>query len=230
MQLPIEWMPAAGEPQQLVLMLHGVGASGAQMASLGQALRGQFPQAALLAPDAPQPFDGGGAGRQWFSVQGIDESNREARLAEALPPLWAWVRAQQQRLGVAPPATCIAGFSQGGILALETAARQDGLAGRVLAFGARFGTLPVQPPQLTTIHLFHGGADAVIPVAHARAAMERLGATGGDATCDIAEGIGHEMHAALLRCALHRLTHHIPARTWREALGAVPHGESTLDH
>jgi phospholipase/carboxylesterase len=229
MQLPIEWLPADGEPQQLVLMLHGVGASGAQMAALGQVLRAQFPQAAFLAPDAPHPFDGGPGGRQWFSVQGIDEGNREARLRDALPPLWDWIRLQQMRLGVSAAATCLAGFSQGGILALETAARQDGLAGRVLAFGARFGTLPAAAPQLTTIHLFHGAADAVIPAAQARAAMQRLGALQGDATCDIAEGVGHEMHPALLRCAIHRLTHHIPARTWREALGAAPREAADLD-
>ncbi len=222
MQLPIEWLPAEGPSRQLVLMLHGSGGSGAQMAALGQVLRAQFPQAALLAPDAPHPFEGGGAGRQWFSVQGIDEQNREARLRDALPALWDWVRLQQMRLGVDAPATCIAGFSQGGILALETAVRQDGLAGRVLAFGARFGALPQAAPQLTTIHLLHGGADEVIPASHARAAMQRLGALQADATCDLAEGVGHEMHPALLECALHRLTHHIPARTWREALGAIP--------
>ncbi len=210
MQLPIEWLPAAGPPEQLILLLHGAGADGVAMAPLAQALRAEFPQAALLAPDAP--------GRHWLA----DAGDPLAALAAALPPLWRWVQQTQQRLGVAPAATAIAGFGQGATLALETAVRHDGLAGRVLAFGGCFAELPAQAPRLTTVHLFHGSADSVIPVAQARVALERFAALQADATMDIGEGIAHELHPALLRCALHRLRNHIPLRTWQAALGAVP--------
>jgi phospholipase/carboxylesterase len=222
MQLPIEWLPAAGAPEQLIVLLHGVGANGAGMAPLAQALRLEFPQAAVLAPDAPQPFDGGGPGRQWFSVSGITEANRLDRVASALPPLHRWLRETQHRLRLPPVTTALVGFSQGAILALETAVREDGLAGRVLAFGGRFAQLPEQAPRHTTVHLFHGGADPVMPAAHARAALERLAALQGDATMDIAEGMGHEVHPALIDRALFRLRNHIPARTWAAALGAAP--------
>lgn len=225
MQLPIEWLPAAGPPEQLMLLLHGVGSSGAAMAPLAQALRAEFPQAALLAPDAPQAFDGAGGaagGRQWFSVQGIDDASRVERVQAALPGLLDWIRQTQQRLGVGTAATAIAGFSQGGILALETALAADGLAGRVLAFGARFATPPQQAPRATTLHLFHGSADAVIPAQHARDALEALAALNGDATMDIAEGVGHVLHPVLAQRAIFRLRNHIPARTWAAAMGAVP--------
>ena len=176
LQLPIEWLPAGGAPEQLLVLLHGVGASGSGMAGFAQMLRNEFPQAAVLAPDAPNPFDGGGLGRQWFSVAGVDEANRPARVAAALPALVDWVKATQRRLGVGPAATALAGFSQGGILALEAAALEDGLAGRVLAFGARYAQLPAAAPRHTTVHLFHGAADPVIAATHARAALEHLGA------------------------------------------------------
>ena len=71
MQLPLEWLPIEGPTEQLIVLLHGMGHNGTSMAPLAQALRAEFPQAALLAPDAPHPFDTGGAGRQWFSVSGI---------------------------------------------------------------------------------------------------------------------------------------------------------------
>lgn len=222
MNLPIEWLPAEGRPEQLILLLHGVGADGRAMAPLAQALRSEFPQAAVLAPDAPHRFDGGGLGRQWFSVMGVTEDNRVERVAGVLPGLVDWIRATQARLGVGPVATAIGGFSQGAILALETAVAHDGLAGRVLAFGGRFARLPAAAPQHTTVHLFHGGADPVIASAHARHAIETLGALQGDATMDIAEGVGHELHPVLLQRALFRLRNHIPARTWAAALGAVP--------
>jgi phospholipase/carboxylesterase len=190
MQIPIEWLPAEGAPEQLIVLLHGVGASAVSMAPLAQALRLEFPQAAVLVPDAPHAFDGSsgssGEGRQWFSVTGITEDNRPARVAAALPPLLAFIHAQQQRLGVGPAATAIGGFSQGAILALQLAVQQDGLAGRVLAFAGRFATLPEAAPRHTTVHLFHGSADPVIPAVHASAALQHLATLQGDATIDIA--------------------------------------------
>ena len=121
-----------------------------------------------------------------------------------------------------PAATAIFGFSQGAIMALELAQVHDGLAGRVLSFSGRYAALPEVAPALTTLHFLHGEADPVIPAQHARAAIERLAELQGDATIDIAEGVGHEINAHLLQCALHRLTSHIPHRTWAEALGAAP--------
>ena len=222
MQVPIEWLPEQQPAPQLMILLHGVGANAAGLQPLARTLRAAFPQAALLAPDAPHPFDGGGAGRQWFSVRGIDEDNRVDRVQAALPALRDWVRATQQRLGVSPQATALVGFSQGAIMALELAQMEDGIAGRVLAFAGRYARLPSVAPALTTLHLLHDAADPVMPAGLAREALQHLGALGGDATLDIAQGIGHELHPALVDSALHRLRSHIPQRTWREALGAAP--------
>jgi phospholipase/carboxylesterase len=222
MQLPIEWLPASGAPEQLILLLHGWGSDAVAMAPLAQALRGAFAQAAVLAPDAPHATPAGTGGRQWYGIRRRDDEAWRARVAAAVPPLQQWVRAQQQRLGVAPAATAIGGFSQGAVLALALALQDDGIAGRVLAFGGGFATPPVVAPRHTTVHLFHGGADTVMPADASRQALQSLGALQGDATLDIAEGIGHEIHPVLMARALHRLTHHIPLRTWQAALGAVP--------
>jgi phospholipase/carboxylesterase len=224
LRLAIESLPAQGVPEQLFVLLHGVGGQGAGLAALAQVLRHQFPKAAILAPDAPHPFDGGvaGTGRQWFSVQGITEDNRPERVAQALQTLLPWLKATQARLGLGPQATALAGFSQGAILAVEAVLAEDGLAGRVAAFSGRLAQLPTRAPRLTTLHWFHGSEDPVIPVQHARAALEHLGVLHGDATLDIAQGLGHEMHPALFDRLIHRLTHHIPQRSWQAAMGAVP--------
>ncbi len=227
MQLPIEWLPAAGAPQQLILLLHGWGSYATHLAPLAQALRQQFPQAAVIAPDSPlqagasiigRPSPGG---RQWYDIEGLNDANWPARVAAALPALHQWVQAQQQRLGVGRAATCLGGFSQGAIVSLALASLDDGLCGRVLAFGGRYAEVPLAAPRHTTIHLFHGGADRVIPAQGSRDALEHLAALQGDATLDIAEGVGHELHPALIDCALHRLTSHIPLRTWQAAMGAA---------
>src|SRR5262249_46530470 len=160
-----------------------------------------FPQAAVMAPDGFDRFDGDPlglmGGRQWFSRQGLTDANRPERVRTALPKLAAFVKGAQQQTGVGPAATALVGFSQGALCALELAQAEDGLAGRVLAFAGRYATLPDHALQHTTLHFFHGAADEVIPATHARAAMQRIAELQGDATIDIAEGMGHELPKAL---------------------------------
>lgn len=219
----IQWRPSAGRAEQLMLLFHGVGDRAEGLAPLAERLRQAFPQAVVMSPDGFAPADGGPHGaRQWFSLQGVTEQNRPERVQAVLPALEAWVRAAQQASGVGPAATALVGFSQGAICALELAQAEDGLAGRVLAFAGRYATLPLHAPRHTTLHLFHGAEDPVIPVRYARVAMQRLAELQGDATIDIAEGVGHALPPALVDCAIHRLRTHIPHRTWAAALGAVP--------
>lgn len=215
----IELLPATGAPTLLFILLHGYGAAPPDLLPLAEVLRAEFPQAAVLLPAgfAPGPFAGG---FEWFSLQGISDANRPARVAAALPALAAYVRAQQARFGIVNPDTALVGFSQGAIMALELSVAHDGLAGRVLAFAGRFATLPDQVPAFTSLHLFHGEADDVVPARHSREAFERLADLQGDVTIDLASGVGHELHPALVARAISRLTTLIPLRTWRRALGA----------
>ncbi len=235
MELPIEWLPAQGQPEQLIVLLHGWASSGADLAPLAQALRAQFPQAAVLAPDGPHPYEKDAATgrstprRQWYSVADISPENWPGRVAACLPALHGWVQAQQQRLGVGTQATCLGGFSQGAILSMALAAQHDGLVGRVLAFAGCFTAPPAAAPVQTTLHLFHGSADNVIPADGSREALAWMAENGGDATIDIAQGVGHELHPALVQCALQRLQSHIPARTWRAALGAAQRLQAAND-
>lgn len=224
LELTHESLPAAGPVEQLVILLHGWASDPQAMLPLAEALRGRFPQAALLAPAGPHAADGGRRGRQWYSIEGLREdggslwAERVEGMAAQLEP---WVRAQQRRLGVGAPATALAGFSQGGIVSLALALAHDGIAGRVLCFGGCLVREPAAAPRRTTLHLFHGSEDRIFAADEQRRTLHQLDALGGDATLDIAEGIGHELHPALIDCALHRLTSHIPQRTWRAALGAV---------
>ena len=223
MHLAIEHLPAQGRPEQLLLLLHGWAQAAQALAPLAEALQREFPKAAIVVPESATPADGGRRGRMWYSIEGLRETPDEwpTRVAAQLDPLQAWVQAQQQRLGVGPAATCLGGFSQGAVLALALVGRHDGLAGRVLAFGGRFVTPPPAAPRFTTLHFFHGQTDEVFPVDAVRSDFEHLGELQGDATIDIADGVGHQLHPALIERALFRLRNHIPLRTWQAALGAA---------
>lgn len=216
----IKRLPAS-KPRQLYILLHGVGGGAATLVPLAHKLQAAYPEAAILIPDAPHPFDRGPTGRQWYSTLGRTEENRIERVAEALPYLYALVRSAQEALGVFPQETALAGFSQGAYMALEYAARYDGGVGRVLAFSGRYAKLPDKAPELTTLHLFHGEDDEVVPIKHAYAAYERLADLQGDVTLDVASMTGHELNGALMDCAIHRLQTCIPLRSWKLALGAA---------
>jgi phospholipase/carboxylesterase len=215
----IEYVPLDGAVRQLFILLHGVGGTPADMRDLAAAVRRAFPQSAIVVPAGFEPYDGPGDGRQWFSTRGIDEDNRQARVARALPPLVEYIRACQRRFHLLQSDTALAGFSQGAIMALEATAAHDGLAGRVLAFSGRYASLPQYAPLYTTIHLLHGAEDGVMPVQHARQAQARLDALHGDSTIDVATRVGHELHPVLIERAMVRLQTCVPLRSWEAALG-----------
>ena len=60
--------PRAGsaDPRQLVVLLHGFGADGRDLVSLGRQWAQLLPDAAIVAPNAPEPCPGTPGGRQWF--------------------------------------------------------------------------------------------------------------------------------------------------------------------
>ena len=58
---------AGGAPQQLIMLLHGVGADGRDLLEMAPHLAEFFPNAAFVAPNAPNRYDQGLSGYQWIS-------------------------------------------------------------------------------------------------------------------------------------------------------------------
>src|ERR1051325_10517867 len=66
--------PANGQAATTaVIVLHGYGANGDDLIGLAPYFAKSLPGAVFYAPNAPQPWEGGGfGGRQWFGLQGYD--------------------------------------------------------------------------------------------------------------------------------------------------------------
>jgi phospholipase/carboxylesterase len=169
-----------------IIFLHGVGSSGAAMRPLANGFG-----APAHFPDGVQPFDMG-AGHQWFSVQGVTEQNRAARVAAALP---AFV----ERLSACGPLqdAVLVGFSQGAIMALHAAATGLPLAG-VIAVAGRLAGPVLARADWPPITLLHGDADPVIPLSLAMATQGWLHEAGSDATLMQVAGLGHTIDARML--------------------------------
>lgn len=196
--------PESGARRLLLLLFHGVGAQPRDLAPLGRALAARHPDAFVASVPGAHPSDFG-TGFQWFSVRGVTEENRPARVAEAAPAFEAAVREWQQRAGLNAAQTTLIGFSQGAIMALESIGRPPPLASRVVAIAGRFAAAPHVPAAGTRLHFVHGSADPVIPSSHSVSAAERLAAAGADVSVDILPGVGHEIDAQVAEAVRRRL-------------------------
>jgi len=205
---------------QLMLLCHGLGADAHDMLPLGKVLAAEFPRACIISLAATEACDFG-SGRQWFSVREMDETQRPARVAAALPAFLAAVAHWQQETGLDVEATALIGFSQGAIMALEAAQQQPVPAGRVVALAGRYARLPERAAAEVTHFFLHGKEDAVIAYGHTVAAAERLRALGGDFTADVLPFVGHEINGEMAALLVERLTGTIPRRTWDAALKAA---------
>lgn len=187
---------------QLVLLFHGVGSSAANLVPLGEAIAQARPDAMVVSVDAPHASTLG-SGREWFSVLGVTEQNRPARIAEAMPLFLQGIARWQQASGIAPADTVLVGFSQGAILALEsTQVQGPDVAGRVIALAGRFAEPVRRAPQALQFHLIHGEADNVVPAQSSVEATRALQARGAHATLDLLPGLGHGIDGRVLRLVL----------------------------
>ena len=217
--LVIQQPPAS--PQQLILLFHGMGSNPRAMRPLGERLALEFPNALVVAPQAPTA-SGNPNGFEWFGVDGITEENRVLRVALAMPAFEACVAHWQRVAGLAAPATALVGFSQGAIMSLESAKRNPPCAGRIVAIGGRFAALPVEMLFDTTVHFLHGKEDAVIPYSNTVLAAHHLRDLGCDITAEVLPFIGHEIHADFIDLVATKLANHIPNRVWAKALEGDP--------
>ena len=214
-----------GPARQLMLLFHGVGSTALDLVPLGRVLAAEFPDAFVVSVAAPAPSSAGG-GREWFPVLGISEENRPERIEAAMPAFLATVAHWQKEAGVDTEAVALIGFSQGGIMALESTHGQPAVAGRVVSIAGRFARLPTEPNPGTTLHLFHGKLDPVIPYGFTVEAAQHLVNIGADVTADVIPHVGHQINDDIAELLIERLRGHLPKRTWEAAMKAARAGEA----
>ncbi|CAH1688154.1 Phospholipase/carboxylesterase [Hyphomicrobiales bacterium] len=180
--------------KSLVILLHGVGARGADLEPLGDALRAYLPSTLFIAPDAPEPFDQGGPIRQWFSVTGVTAANRPQRVEVARAGFDAIIRDAVETQGFRDRLDQVAfvGFSQGAIMALDAVASGRWSVAATVAFAGRLASPPpLSPAGITRALLVHGAADTVIPAWESEEAYARLHQAGADVSLHVLPGVGH---------------------------------------
>ena len=177
----------------IVILLHGVGGGGRDLAPLAADLRDALPQTLFVAPDAPGRFDQG-PGHQWFSVAGITAANRSQRMAGARAGFDQALTEQIGRVGLSGEfgRVALVGFSQGAIMALDGLATGRWPVAGVIAFSGRLATPdPLAPVKGAKALLIHGDVDPVIAANETLDAAARLRRAGVAVEAHVEPGLGH---------------------------------------
>lgn len=175
---------------QLVILLHGIGASGAQLQPLATAWKAQLCHAHFATPSAP--FSNGHRGHLWFKVDGLQLD--PGRIAQAREAFDRQIEEVIARAGFSSDLDRVVfvGVSQGAIIALDAVASGRWRIGAVVAFS---GLLPIKPVRqegdLPPVLLVHGKNDRTIPAIASKAAAEQLRSFGFEVELVIEPEVGH---------------------------------------
>ncbi|NPD23142.1 alpha/beta hydrolase [Corallococcus exiguus] len=192
--------PASGRTKLLLVLLHGVGASADSFMPIARALAPAVPDAEFVVLDGLHPFDGGTQGRQWFSLQGITEQNRPARVRQAGAEVSAWLDGALKERGLGAERVVLLGFSQGAILAQWLALHRQPAPLAVVSLSGRLAVDAPAVPGSTSVPvlLVHGARDPVIPARFSEEAARELEARGARVRLRLFPTLAHGVDAAVL--------------------------------
>jgi phospholipase/carboxylesterase len=176
------------EPQRgTVIWMHGLGASNHDFDSIVPELAAPFLRFVFpAAPVRPVTINGGMRMPAWYDLLSFDDPplrEHEPDVREAEKLIWELVERERTR-GIPPSQVVLAGFSQGGAMALHGGLRApERLAGALVLSG--YLLLPQHFEQERTpasrqlpMLFAHGRYDPVVPHWLGRAAYERLESAG----------------------------------------------------
>jgi phospholipase/carboxylesterase len=207
------WGPASGgRARKLVVLLHGLGADGYDLIDLAPNWGKAVPEAAFVAPHAPEPCDIAPYGRQWFSVGDRTPAHMLAGARVAAQHLGAFLDAETARLGLDPGDVGVMGFSQGAMMALFTGLRRAPQPAVLLAYSGRLigaETLAAEIRGRPPVLLVHGEEDEIVPAAASRDAESALHAAGVPAGAVFRPGLGHGIDEAGMTLGALSLQQHL---------------------
>ncbi len=177
------------EPFATIIWLHGLGADGHDFEPIVPEL--ELPETVPIrfvfphAPERPVTVNAGMVMRAWYDVRGMPGSGEIEldEFFESVDHLNSLIQREMES-GIPSERILLAGFSQGGAIALHTGLTYEKPLAGILALSTYLPTLDTiakethQVNQDISIMMGHGTMDPMIPLAHAirtKQALIRLG-------------------------------------------------------
>jgi phospholipase/carboxylesterase len=172
----------APNPRASVIWLHGLGADGNDFAPLADeielpvAVRYIFPH----APAMPVSINGGYVMRAWYDISDAALRREDEAGVRASQKSVEALLAREKSRGVAAHRIVLAGFSQGGAIALHAGLRQSERLAGIMALSTyvpladKLATEANRANREVPIFMAHGTADPMIPYERATASRDLL--------------------------------------------------------
>lgn len=179
----------APNPTWSILWLHGLGADGSDFVSIvPELLRPRWPALRFVFPHAPvRPvtLNGGMRMRAWYDIRDLELNSRadETGVRESIAQVDELV-ARENESGIASDHIILAGFSQGGAIALTSALRREQAFGGVLALstylplGDSNAREATAAGKRTPVFMGHGTQDPMVRPEWGQASRDALRALG----------------------------------------------------
>lgn len=183
--LPAVEIETSACPTHAIVWLHGLGADGNDFVPLinelellpGQSIRFVFPH----APERPVSINNGYIMRAWYDIYHSDFNDRQDQsgIRDSQQAVDALIEREMQR-GIPSKHILLAGFSQGGAMALHTGLRRSNPLAGIIALSCYLPLAETLAAEVCTanattpLFMAHGVYDPVIPVTHAIASREEL--------------------------------------------------------
>jgi len=182
--LPAIEIETAKNPSRSVIWMHGLGADGSDFVPIvgelglsGAGVRFIFPH----APTRPVTINSGYVMRAWYDIAyedlSLKEDEKGVRASQAA--IEALIERERER-GIAHDSIVLAGFSQGGAIALQTALRYPLTLAGIIALST-YLPLPDRVEaerhaanRSTPIFMAHGTQDPIVALKLAQASCSRL--------------------------------------------------------
>ena len=201
-----------------VILLHGLGADGHDFVPIVGELRLPMPVRFVFphAPERPVTVNAGYVMRAWYDIKSFTPEGRadEAGLAESVARVNRYLDAEVDR-GTPARRIVLAGFSQGGAVALSAALRYPARLAGVLAlstylpFPARLAVERSSENAGVPILMCHGQVDPILPINMSRESCRTL-EKNGYAVEWREYPMGHEVCAEELLEIRRWLVRHLP--------------------
>jgi phospholipase/carboxylesterase len=185
--LPHITLETGKSPRHSIIWLHGLGADGGDFVAIADemnlpvAVRYIFPH----APMQPVTINGGFVMRAWYDIAAADigAQQDEDGIRKSQRKIEKLIAQEKQR-GSAAENIFLAGFSQGGALALHTGLRHAEKLGSILALSCYLPLAETLADEAsnaakdTPIFMAHGRNDPIVPYGLGKSSAEKLSGLG----------------------------------------------------
>jgi phospholipase/carboxylesterase len=180
--LPVVELKSGTLPTHTIIWMHGLGADGNDFVPIVNELR--LPQDIQVrfvfphAPERPVTINNGYVMRAWYDISNTNYQD-ELGIRDSQQAINALID-QEIQSGIASENIILAGFSQGGAMALQVGLRQPKPLGGIIALSCYLplaDTLAGEAESVNAsipVFMAHGSHDSVIPISQAVTSKETL--------------------------------------------------------